>query len=99
MEEETRSTVGSFLTLYALIVAFSVLLLSVEGYDFNTTLSAVLACFNNVGPGIGLVGPMGNYGFFTPFSKLLLSFDMLLGRLEIFPMLVLFSPSVWRKSR
>lgn len=99
VEEETRSTVGSFLTLYALIVAFSVLLLSVEGYDFNTTLSAVLACFNNVGPGIGLVGPMGNYGFFTPFSKLLLSFDMLLGRLEIFPMLVLFSPSVWRKSR
>ena len=99
VEEETRSTVGSFLTLYALIVAFSVLLLSVEGYDFNTTLSAVLACFNNVGPGIGLVGPMGNYGFFTPFSKLLLSFDILLGRLEIFPMLVLFSPSVWRKSR
>ena len=99
VEEETRSTVGSFLTLYALIVAFSVLLLSVEGYDFNTALSAVLACFNNVGPGIGLVGPMGNYGFFTPFSKLLLSFDMLLGRLEIFPMLVLFSPSVWRKSR
>lgn len=99
VEEETRSTVGSFLTLYALIVAFSVLLLSVEGYDFNTTLSAVLACFNNVGPGIGLVGPMGNYGFFTPFSKLLLSFDMLFGRLEIFPMLVLFSPSVWRKSR
>ena len=99
VEEETLSAVGSYLTFYALITGISVLLLSVEGYNFDTTISAVLACFNNIGPGIGLVGPMGNYGFFTPFSKLLLSFDMLLGRLEIFPMLVLFSPSVWRRSR
>lgn len=70
-----------------------------EPFDFETNISAVAACFNNVGPGLSLVGPMGNYGIFSSVSKFALSFAMLLGRLEIFPMLILFAPSVWKKRR
>ena len=64
----------------------------------ETTVTAVLASINNIGPGLDMVGPMGNFSFFSPLSKIVLSFDMLLGRLEIFPMLLLFAPSVWRKT-
>ncbi len=99
VEEETISTVGSYLTLYLMIVIVSVLVVSLEGYDFETTFTAVLTCFNNVGPGMSLVGPTQNFSFFSGLSKLVLSLDMLLGRLEIFPMLVLLSPSIWKKSR
>ena len=62
------------------------------------TLTAVLTCINNVGPGLGIVGPTGSFADFSGFSKLVLSLTMLVGRLEIFPMIMLFSPSVWRRS-
>ena len=62
-----------------------------------TIFTAVASCLNNIGPGLEVVGPMGNFADFSPFSKLLLSFDMLAGRLEIFPMLLLFAPSIWRR--
>ena len=69
----------------------------VDGNSITTNLSAVMACFNNIGPGLDMVGPTGNYAAFSPLSKLVLSVDMLAGRLEIFPILVLLSHGTWRK--
>ena len=93
-----RSTFG-YLSLYLLIFIASTLLLSLQsGTDFSTNFTAELACLNNIGPGLGAVGPMGNYGFYHPALKMLLSLNMLTGRLELFPMLVLFSPRAWRKN-
>ena len=77
----------------------SFLLLSLNGFDIVTTFTAVAACINNIGPGLEVVGPMGNFAGFAWWSKLLLSFDMLVGRLEIFPMLLLFAPSIWKRRR
>ena len=93
-DREVRS-VHLYLTMYVFVFAASLLLLSIEGFDLVTTFTALTACINNIGPGLELVGPMGNFSIFSPAAKLLLSFDMLVGRLEIFPMLLLFSPSVW----
>ena len=93
-----RSTFG-YLALYLLIFIVSTLFLSLQsGTDFTTNFTAELACLNNIGPGLGRVGPMGNYGFYHPALKMLLSFNMLTGRLELFPMIVLFSPMAWRKN-
>lgn len=93
-----RSTFG-YLSLYLFIFIVSTLLLSLQGgTDFTTNFTAELACLNNIGPGLGKVGPMGNYGFYHPALKMLLSFNMLTGRLELFPMIVLFSPRAWRKN-
>ena len=93
-DREVRS-VHLYLTMYVFVFAASLLLLSIEGFDMVTTFTALTACINNIGPGLELVGPMGNFSVFSPAAKLLLSFDMLVGRLEIFPILLLFSPSVW----
>ncbi len=87
-----------FFVVYILLMGVSVLLLSLEGFDITTTVTAVIACMNNIGPGLGAVGPTGNFSGFGDFGKLLLSFDMLAGRLELFPMLVLFYPRTWRKA-
>lgn len=92
-----RSTLV-FFALYITITLLSTLLISLDGYDLETNFTAVTACISNVGPGLSLVGPMGNYSMFSNFSKVLLSFDMLVGRLEIYPMLILFLPSTWRKN-
>ena len=82
-----------------LLYAVSWLLLSLNGFDLLSTFTALSACINNIGPGLGMVGPTGNFSAFAPWAKLLLSFDMLAGRLEIFPMLLLFAPSLWKKNR
>jgi len=94
--ETVRST-NAFMAIYMILLALSVLLISVDGQSFTTNVTAVIATVNNIGPGLELVGPTGNFSFFSDFSKLILSFDMLAGRLELLPMLVLFSPSCWRK--
>ena len=86
-----------YLVLYVIIAAASTLILSADNFSFETNFSAMAACFNNVGPGLDIVGAAGNYGDFSPISKLVLSFDMLAGRLEIFPLLILFSPDAWKK--
>ena len=70
---------------------------SLDCFDPITTFTAVATCFNNVGPGLELVGPMGSFAEFSDLAKLLLSFDMLAGRLELYPMLALFSPRIWRR--
>ncbi len=90
--------VQAFFVTYMLVLVSSILLLSLENFDLTTTSTAVFACINNIGPGLGkVVGATGNFSAFSPFGKLLLSFDMLAGRLEIFPMLILFAPHTWKK--
>ena len=78
------------------IVIVCYLLISLDGFSIGTNLSAVLACFNNIGPGMETVGPMFNYGCYSDFSTVVLSLAMLAGRLEIFPILVLYSRSAWK---
>lgn len=97
IEREVMRGVNGYLTAYVATLIFSVLLLALNGFDLTTTFSAVLACINNIGPGLEIVGPKGNFAQFSEFSKLVLIFDMLAGRLELFPILLLFSPKTWRK--
>lgn len=99
LDDSVVRGVNVFLVSYALITILSMLLVSIDNYSSETTISSVLACIGNIGPGLHLVGPTGNYGMFSFFSKLILSLDMLLGRLEVFPILLLFSPAVWRRGR
>ena len=99
IDEETSNNVNASLAVYCVILLLSFVVISVDGYSIGTNISAVAACFNNVGPGFELVGATGNYGHYSDFSKLVLSADMLLGRLEIFPLLVLFSPDTWSRKR
>ena len=96
--EDTISGVKTFFLIYMIITAVSVLLVSIDGYDLETSSTAVFACINNIGPGFGMVGATGNYAHFSAFSKIVLSIDMLIGRLEIYPMLILFIPSLWKKA-
>lgn len=98
VDTDTLRNTLVYFTMYMLIIIGSTILISINDFDFATNLSAEMACFNNIGPGISLVGPMDNYGKFSDFTKALLSFNMLLGRLEIYPMLVLFSPRMWRRN-
>lgn len=86
-----------YLAIYLLIYLLSVVLISVDNFSFETNVSAVLATMNNVGPGFDMVGPTGNFGSFSAFSKCVLMFDMLAGRLELLPVLVLFSKKTWKK--
>ena len=95
-DEITRSALG-YLAIYCMILVTSVLLISADGFNFETNVTGVLACFNNVGPGFSVVGPTGNFGYFSAFSKIVLSIDMLFGRLEIMPMLILLSPATWKR--
>ena len=97
LNERSIRGVHLFLAVYLMVFVASCLLVSLEQLDLVTTFTAVAACINNVGPGLEIVGPMGNFSSFSPWSKLLLSFDMLVGRLEIFPMLLLFAPSIWKR--
>ena len=95
--DQTVRSVLVFFHVYMLVIGISVLVLTFDGRDMITNLTASIACISNVGPGLAAVGPMANYAFFSVPSKLVLILEMLLGRLEIFPILFLFSPSVWRK--
>lgn len=97
VEHEVVRSTNVFMVAYVLIFAVSVLLISLDEYDLVTNFTAVAATFNNIGPGLALVGPTGNFGFFSNFSKLVLIFDMLAGRLEIFPLLLLFSRETWKR--
>lgn len=97
VDEKVLQNTNAYLAAYALIVVVSFLLISIDGFSITTNLSAVLACFNNIGPGLELVGPTCNFGGFSVFSKLVLILDMLAGRLEIFPILILFSKTTWKK--
>lgn len=96
--EVMRSTNVYFIT-FVILFAASVLAISFEGWDLTTNFTAVAATINNIGPGLELVGPSKNFAFFSPFSKFVLMFDMLAGRLELFPLLILFHPAIWMELR
>ena len=90
-------SVNVFMAAYILIFAISVLLIGIDNFDLVTNFTAVAATLNNIGPGLELVGPAQNFGLFSNFSKLVLTFDMLAGRLELFPLLLLFYRGTWKK--
>lgn len=89
--------VSSFILVYMLMLFGGVLLISLDGKDLLTNFTASLSCLSNVGPGLEIIGPLGNYSSFSHFSKFILSILMLAGRLEIFPILILFSPNTWKR--
>lgn len=95
--EETTHGIFVYMTCYVFILSISVLLISLDDFNFTSNVTGVLAMLSNVGTGFGSIGPGGNYHAFSWFSKLVLCVDMLFGRLEIIPMLMLLSPSLWRK--
>lgn len=97
VSHETLRSTNVFISVYCVIMFASVLLISVDNFDFTTTFTAVAATLNNIGPGLELVGPTQNFALFSSFSKCILIFDMLAGRLELFPMLILLAPSCWKK--
>ena len=97
VSEKVLDNTNAYLSAYAIILFLSFLLLSLDGFPTETNFSAVLACFNNIGPGLELVGPTCNFGGFSTLSKLVLILAMLAGRLEIFPILVLFSADTWKR--
>lgn len=97
VEEPVVKSVSVFFATYMIVVAVSIFILSLNGKDLVTTSSAVIACVGNIGPGLGEVGPYGNFADFSTLSKLVLCFDMLAGRLELIPMLMIFSPYAWTR--
>ena len=99
VEDTVMFGTTAFFAAYLLIIVTSVLIVSLDEKDMMTTLSAVIATFNNIGPGFGMVGPTGNFSHFSDLSKFVMSLDMLFGRLEIFPILFLLSPGTWTQKR
>lgn len=99
VEHETLRSTNVYFITFMLLFATSILLVSFEGYDVVTNFTAVTATINNIGPGLAGVGPMQNFGFFNDFTKCVLMFDMLAGRLELFPMLLLFCPAIWSRKK
>lgn len=98
VNHDIMRTTSMYLVLYIGVFAISFLLVSIDNMDFTTSFTAVAANLNNTGPGLGAVGPVGNYADFGILSKIVFIFDMLAGRLEIYPLLLLFAPSAWKKS-
>jgi trk system potassium uptake protein TrkH len=86
----------NFLLIYLMIFVLGSVVIALMGYDILTSFGAVATCLGNVGPAIGQVGPLNNFAFFSQGAKIFLSFIMLLGRLELFTILVLFTPFFWR---
>mgnify|MGYP003306167309 FL=1 len=97
VEEEVVSGVLLFIGSYIVISLIAIFIVALDGFDLVTTTTSVIATISNIGPGFEMVGATGNFAAFSPLSKIVLSFCMLAGRLEIYPMLILFSPSIWRK--
>ena len=95
-DETVRSATG-YLTVYMLAIVICVVLIAIDGYSMETNITATLSCINNIGPALGDLGAMGNFSVFSPFSKVVLTLAMLLGRLEFVPMIVFFSPYAWKK--
>ncbi len=97
LDSNTLSSVNSYLAVYTMLFCAFVFAIGFNGFDIETTVSAVSACFNNIGPAFGIAGPVGSYASFTAFSKIVLSMAMLFGRLEIYPIILTLSTSTWAK--
>ena len=99
LDDETLSGVTSYFAVYTLCIMVVFLLLSFESFGFETNFTASVACFNNIGPGLADVGPAASFAQYSDFSKIVLSFAMLLGRLEVFPLLLGLNPLIWKRSK
>jgi trk system potassium uptake protein TrkH len=97
VSDRTLRSLYIYLTTYFMIFGLSVLLISVDGFDFTTNLTAIAATLNNIGPGFAKVGPTCNFSMFSNFSKIVMIFDMWLGRLEILPILIILYPRTWKR--
>ena len=97
VDEKILANTSSYFFVYMVILVLSILIISLDGFSIGTNLTAVLSCFNNIGPGLEAVGPTCNFSEFSILSKLVLILDMLAGRLEIFPILILFKPKAWKR--
>ena len=97
VEGTTVKSVTAYLGIYVITLMSSILVVSLDNFDFATTVTSVVATLNNIGPGLGMVGPMGNYSEFSALSKLVLMFDMLAGRLELLPIFIILKPKTWKK--
>jgi trk system potassium uptake protein TrkH len=98
IDDDTLKSIMIFFFAYIAIIIFSVIVVSLDNFDFMTSFSAVIATISNIGPGFEVVGPMGNFADFSVLSKIVLISNMILGRLEILPVIILFSPEVWKKN-
>jgi trk system potassium uptake protein TrkH len=99
LSSDTVSAIASFLTLYMWVMLAGIVLISFDQIELMTTISSVITCLGNVGPGFGLIGPMSNFSLFSAPATLLLSFLMICGRLELFTLLLIFTPSFWKPDR
>ena len=99
VEHEVVRSVNVYMVCYVMIYVASMLILSFDDHDFTTNFTAIAATINNIGPGLNVVGPTGNFSEFSMLSKFVMMFDMLAGRLELFPLLLLFCPSVWKREK
>ena len=97
VEHEVVRATNVFFITFVIIFSLSVLLVSIDGNDLVTNFTAVAATINNIGPGLSMVGPTQNFSHFSGFSKYILMFDMIAGRLELFPLLMLFHPELWKE--
>lgn len=98
VSKEVLRSISVFFMAYAVIYAASLLLISLDNLDFTTNFTAVAATLNNIGPGLNQVGPAANFSVYSQPAKFVLMFDMLAGRLELFPLLLLFTPYTWKRS-
>jgi trk system potassium uptake protein TrkH len=96
INEATIHSALVFFACYFFLLFLGTLIVSTDGFDLLSTFTGVISCLSNIGPGLDMTGPMGSYVMFSPLSKIVMSLCMLLGRLEIFPILMLFSPRVWK---
>ena len=97
LENQVVSSVSAYAIVYIMLICAVILVISLDGFDFETNISAAVSCVNNIGPAFGAAGPASSYAAFSPLSKIVLSFAMLFGRLEIYPMLIALTPSTWSK--
>ena len=97
VDETGMKAVNTFFACFMVVLVLGTFLVSLDGHDTATNFTAVLSCLSNIGPGISLVGPTGNFNIFSYASKIVLTFAMLIGRLEIYPILILFAPSTWKR--
>lgn len=97
VDDQVQKSVANYFLIYGICLFLTFLIISIEPFGFETNFTAVVTCFNNVGPGFGMVGPSGSFAEYSAFSKLVLSFAMMLGRLEIFPLIIALSPRTWTK--
>ena len=98
LDHNTLRATNVYLITFITVFVISTLILSIEGHDLETTFTAVAATINNIGPGLSLVGPTSNFSFFSPLSKIVMMFDMLAGRLELFPLIILLHPGLWKEA-